>query len=256
MTQTDDDRRRGATIQSIAVGARFLEALAAADGPQALGQLARRTGSGSSTAHRYLQSLVREGLARQDPASGLYDLGPSALALGIAALKRIDPVDIASAEMRRLAEESAASAGVAIWTERGPVLVRWHRSAIFSISSLGLGDILPLDNTACGLVFQAHLAPALIAVARASQPAAFRGSPPAPETLAAIRRSRRAELTSHLLSGVTGQAAPVFDAQGGLACVITTVADLNRMQGPGEREAIFAAADRIAAQSGTAVFSR
>ncbi|RJT69302.1 IclR family transcriptional regulator, partial [Escherichia coli] len=47
--------------------------MANAEGELALGEVARRTGTGGSTAHRYLQSLVKEGLARQDPLSGLYD---------------------------------------------------------------------------------------------------------------------------------------------------------------------------------------
>ena len=128
--------------------------------------MARRTGTGGSTAHRYLQSLVKEGLARQDPLSGLYDLGPAALSIGIGALKRIDAVDIAARHMKALAQRHAASGGVAIWTERGPTLVRWYRSAYFSINPLALGDILPIDNTACGLVFQAFLPKAVVDAAR------------------------------------------------------------------------------------------
>ncbi|MBF3234389.1 IclR family transcriptional regulator, partial [Pseudomonas aeruginosa] len=121
--------------------------------------------------------LVKEGLARQDPLSGLYDLGPAALSIGIGALKRIDAVDIAARHMKALAQRHAASGGVAIWTERGPTLVRWYRSAYFSINPLALGDILPIDNTACGLVFQAFLPKAVVDAARKQQPAHFRGSP-------------------------------------------------------------------------------
>lgn len=146
--------KRSGTIQSVSIAARFLKTLANAEGELALGEVARRTGTGGSTAHRYLQSLVKEGLARQDPLSGLYDLGPAALSIGIGALKRIDAVDIAARHMKALAQRHAASGGVAIWTERGPTLVRWYRSAYFSINPLALGDILPIDNTACGLVFR------------------------------------------------------------------------------------------------------
>ena len=79
--------KRSGTIQSVSIAARFLKTLANAEGELALGEVARRTGTGGSTAHRYLQSLVKEGLARQDPLSGLYDLGPAALSIGIGALK-------------------------------------------------------------------------------------------------------------------------------------------------------------------------
>lgn len=222
--------KRSGTIQSVSIAARFLKTLANAEGELALGEVARRTGTGGSTAHRYLQSLVKEGLARQDPLSGLYDLGPAALSIGIGALKRIDAVDIAARHMKALAQRHAASGGVAIWTERGPTLVRWYRSAYFSINPLALGDILPIDNTACGLVFQAFLPKAVVDAARKQQPAHFRGSPPSRALLDEVRERCWAELTSHLLSNVTGQAAPVFDAQQEIVCAMTTVTDLGQLQ--------------------------
>lgn len=151
------DHRKAGTIQSVSTAAGFLRVLANASGPLALGVIAKRAGTSGSMAHRYLQSLVREELAVQDPASGHYDLGPLALGVGVAALRRLDPVELAASEMKQFAERTAASAGVAIWTERGPTLVRWYRSAVFSINSLALGDVLPLDNSACGLMFQAFL---------------------------------------------------------------------------------------------------
>ena len=239
------NEKRSGTIQSVAIATRFLNVLASAERELALGEVARRTNTGGSTTHRYLQSLVKEGLARQDPATGLYDLGPAALSIGIAALKRVDAVEIAAQHMKTLAHQQAASGGVAIWTERGPTLVRWYRSAFFSVNSLALGDILPLDNTACGLVFQAFLPKATIDAARKQQPAHFRGTPPDKALLDEVRNSRWAELTSHLLSNVTGQAAPVFDAQGEIVCCMTTVTDLGRLNSPEDRDALFREAKRV-----------
>jgi DNA-binding IclR family transcriptional regulator len=237
--------KRSGVIQSVSIAARFLNTLANAEGELALGEVARRTGTGGSTAHRYLQSLVKEGLAKQDPLSGLYDLGPAALSIGIGALKRIDAVDIAAQRMKALAQRHAASGGVAIWTDRGPTLVRWYRSAYFSINPLALGDILPIDNTACGLVFQAFLPKAVIDAARKQQPAHFRGTPPSAAVLDEVRRRHWAELTSHLLSNVTGQAAPVFDAQQEIVCVMTTVTDLGQLQAPQDRDALFHEAAQV-----------
>lgn len=247
--ETPNEKRSG-TIQSVAIAARFLNVLASAERELALGEVARRTRTGGSTTHRYLQSLVKEGLAKQDPATGLYDLGPAALSIGIGALKRVDAVEIAAAQMKALAYQHAASGGVAIWTDRGPTLVRWYRSAYFSISPLALGDILPLDNTACGLVFQAFLPKATIDAARKQQPAHFRGTPPTKAVLEDVRSACWSELTSHLLSNVTGQAAPVFDAQGELVCVMTTVADLGQLKSPEDRRALFHAANRVNQSTG------
>ncbi|MHC6227462.1 IclR family transcriptional regulator [Pseudomonas sp. X10] len=235
---TSSEKRSG-TIQSVAIATRFLNTLANAESELALGEVARRTGTGGSTAHRYLQSLVKEGLAKQDPLTGLYDLGPAALNIGIAALKRVDAVEIAAQRMKALTLQHAASGGVAIWTPRGPTLVRWYRSAYFSINPLALGDILPIDNTACGLVFQAFLPKAVIDDARKQQPAHFRGSRPSEAVLDEVRQRCWAEMTSHLLSNVTGQAAPVFDAQQEIVCAMTTVSDLGQLRSPQDRDALF-----------------
>ncbi|WP_151719465.1 IclR family transcriptional regulator [Gemmobacter serpentinus] len=231
-------QKRSTTIQSISVAMRFLSILAESGRALPLAELARLSRTGRSTAHRYMQSLVKEGLAMQDPVSSHYDLGAAALSIGIAALRRVDAVEMAGVQMKQLAENHAMSGGVAIWTDRGPTLVRWYRSAHFAITPLGLGDVLPIDNTACGYVFQSFLQRAQIEAARRVQPAHFRGTAPGKAVTDRIRREGWAELTSHLLSNVTGQAAPILDAQGELSCVVTTVTDLGKLNAPEDRLAL------------------
>lgn len=233
--ESGSETKRSTTIQSISIAMRFLDILASSERALPLGELARLAGAGRSTAHRYMQSLVKEGLVQQDPATSHYDLGAMALSIGIAALRRIDAVELAGQHMKQLAESHAMSGGVAIWTDRGPTLVRWYRSAYFSITALGLGDMLPVDNTACGLVFQSYLPKSTIDAARRIQPGHFRGETPRRADIEQIRREGWAELTSHLLSNVTGQAAPIFDAQGELSCVVTTVTDLGQLRSPDDR---------------------
>ncbi|MBB96664.1 MAG: IclR family transcriptional regulator [Rhodobacteraceae bacterium] len=230
--------KRSTTVQSVSVAMRFLTLLAAAERALPLGELARLSRVGRSTAHRYMQSLVKEGMVVQDPASGHYDLGPTALSVGIAALRRVDALEMAGMQMKQLAQSHAMGAGVAIWTDNGPTLVRWYRSAHFSITPLGLGDVLPIDNTACGLVFQAFLPRAQVESARRNQPDHFRGDLPTKAQIDQIRREGWAELTGHILSNVTGQACPVLDAQGELACVVTTVTDLGKLKTAQDRMAL------------------
>ncbi|GLK64751.1 helix-turn-helix domain-containing protein [Paracoccus kondratievae] len=225
-------QKRSGTIQSISVAMRFLNILAGAERSLALTEIAQLSRTSRSTAHRYMQSLVKEGLAVQDPVSSRYDLGPASLSLGVAALRRIDAVEIAGSQMKQLTENHGLSAGVCIWTERGPTIVRWFRSAHFAITAISLGDVLPVDNTACGLVFQAFLPRAQIEAARRLQPVSFRGTPPGKAVINRIRSEGWAELTSHLLSNVTGQAAPILDAQGELICVVTTAGNLGKLDSP------------------------
>ena len=243
--QESSQGKRSAIIQSVSVAARFLTILSDAGGELALSELARRADTSRSTAHRYMQSLAKERLARQDKATGFYELGPAALSIGISAMRRIDAVEIAARHMRDLARDRPFSAGVALWTDRGPVLVRWHRNAYFVASPLALGDVLPLDNTACGWVFQAYLPQGAVNLARQNQPEHFRGAMPAPEDLEVVRRAQWCEKTSHLLPNVTGQAAPVFDAQNELICVVTAITDLDRLKLGDDRWALQREAQRI-----------
>ncbi|MGV6875853.1 IclR family transcriptional regulator [Pseudochelatococcus sp. B33] len=242
--------KRSATIQSVSIAARFLEILAKAEGSMALNELARQAQTGPSTAHRYMQSLVRERLVAQDEATGRYDLGPASLSIGIRAMRRIEPVEVAARLMKSLSSRIAASCGVAVWTERGPTIVRWYRSTDFSISTVGLGDVLPLDNTACGLVFQAYLPEKSVVAARKMQPASFRGKAPTAKMLEAVREAGSAELNEHLFSALTGKAAPVFNIQNDIVCVVTTVSFMKTAEEEGHRKALFEAGRQATRDAG------
>ncbi len=88
-----------AGIQSVEVGFTLLEVLAKADGPLMLRDLAASASMSAAKAHRYLVSFQRLGLVHQDASSTRYDLGPSALQLGLAPLT---PVDALSLSLERL----------------------------------------------------------------------------------------------------------------------------------------------------------
>ena len=208
---------RSSTIQSVSVAARVLRALTYADGSLPLGAVAKRAAVSSSLAHRYLQSLVQEGLAEQDRVSGRYDLGPHALTLGLSALRRIDVLDLASHAMKAFTLDTGLSGGLAVWTERGPTIVRWFRGPGFAITSVSLGDVLPLRNSATGRVFDAFLAAAHTrGVLDAFDDDRQRDRD-------AVRRAGFARMTGHLMADIGGLACPVFDAQGEIACAITCV---------------------------------
>lgn len=93
-----------AGIQSVEVGFTLLEVLAKADGPLMLRDLAASASMSAAKAHRYLVSFQRLGLVHQDASSTRYDLGPSALQLGLAALTRVDAVKLARERMTPLME--------------------------------------------------------------------------------------------------------------------------------------------------------
>lgn len=232
MTKRDSDqtipsgKSRSHTIQSVAIAARFLDVLAQSAGPMALRDIAAAAAASTPMAHRYMQSLIRDGLVRQHAESGYYDLGPTALRIGLAALRRVDVVEIAARHVEALTLSHGVSGGVAIWTDRGPTIVRWYRGPVFAITTVSLGDILPLDGSATGLTFQAFLPPEAIAQCRKALPRDLRApasQKPGVDTLREIRRNGGTVRSGHIQSSVAGQAAPVFNAQNDIACVMTTV---------------------------------
>src|SRR5262245_24844823 len=114
-------------IQSIDTGIRLLEAMEKADGPLALKELSARAGLDPSSAHRYLASFVRCGLVRQDSDSR-YDFGPLALQIGLAAVRRLDPIQATERALPALVDETGFTALLAVWSNRGPTIVHWQRT--------------------------------------------------------------------------------------------------------------------------------
>ncbi len=92
-------------IQSIEVGFRLLNVLAATNRPMMLRDIAKGAGMPAAKAHRYMVSFLRIGIVEQDSSSGRYDLGAYALELGLSGLGRLDPVRFAGPILETLCEE-------------------------------------------------------------------------------------------------------------------------------------------------------
>ncbi|MBV9361773.1 MAG: helix-turn-helix domain-containing protein, partial [Betaproteobacteria bacterium] len=110
-------KRRG--VQSIDTGIRLLEVMEKASGPLPLKELAAGAELDPSGAHRYLASFVRCGLVRQDSDSR-YDFGPLALHIGLAAVRRLDPVQVTESALPALVKETGFTALLCVWSNRGP----------------------------------------------------------------------------------------------------------------------------------------
>lgn len=148
---SDQSSRRG--VQSVDVGGRLLTELCEFKYPVRLKELAAAADMAAAKAHRYITSLVRIGLAEQDERTGLYSLGPLALRLGLVAIERNDIVGKSGMVLRKLCAEVQTSGHVAIWGERGPVLIRNEHGGPPVISSMGIGAVMPLVRSATGRVF-------------------------------------------------------------------------------------------------------
>ncbi len=148
-------------IKSVSNAFDILDVVSQNSGPISLKQIAQRAQVSASKAHRYLQSLCACGLLSQAHKSGSYDLGVSAMRLGLAAVNRVDVVTRAGDGLLDFASELDVDALITVWSELGPTVVRYERCQHPSLSMVGPGVSFPIYTTATGMVFLAFMSPPL-----------------------------------------------------------------------------------------------
>ncbi|NJS13295.1 MAG: IclR family transcriptional regulator [Sphingopyxis sp.] len=207
-------------IQSVEIGLRVVDTLVSATGPLPLKDVAKRSGLAGSAAHRYLVSLIRMGLATQT-ADGCYDLGGFGLRIGIAALSRLDTIQVGEVFLRDFVDTSGLTAMLSIWGERGPVVVRWLQGRNPVYTTIRIGSIMPLETSATGGVFAAYLRDAELvgptAALTKSERQAFDSH------RAMIREAGHAEVAGDVIPGLHALAMPVFNGVGDIEAVFTAV---------------------------------
>lgn len=143
---------------TILIGARLLSVVAAFDGPANLTKIAQAADMSPSRAYRYLRGLCDAGLLEQSGPSGLYDLGPQVLNLGMQAIGRLDPVRQTSAALADLTNATGLTSVITVWGSHGPTAIRCERGAIVApIVSIREGITLSLFRTSAGRVFLTYL---------------------------------------------------------------------------------------------------
>lgn len=229
-----EDRTQRA-VQSVEVGGRLLLALTDSGSALSLKDLASRAGMTPSRAHPYLVSYGRLGLIEQD-VDGRYDLGPAALRVGLASLRRLEPLSVAEPVIRSLAAQTGHAVALAVWGNFGPTVVRLIEAQQPLHTTLRVGAVLSIFDTATGRAFAAALPPERLQQAIAG---------PLGEAMPAkVWRDRMAELPSivdearrHEVSRVVGSpipgvnafSAPVFDMDANPVLVVTVTDHEDRL---------------------------
>jgi DNA-binding IclR family transcriptional regulator len=218
-------RRQG--IQSVEVGVRLLRALADASAALSLKDVAMAAAMPASKAHRYLVSFGRSGLVTQDGVTGRYDLGPLALTVGLAALGRVNAARVGVWAAGALRDRIDETVLIAVWGDRGPVIIGWEESSKPVTVNVRIGSIMPLLTSATGRVFLAYMAADRAApfVAAELRRARKRGmaQPKAGRLRAEVLRHGLGRVDGDMLPGVSALAAPVLDHAGKLALVLTVL---------------------------------
>lgn len=217
-------------VQSLEIGMGILRAMVRGQRAMMLKDIAAAAGMPPSKAHRYLVSLIRAGLVEQDPLTSRYDLGPFALNIGLVAIDRIDRIRLglnAIAELRDRINETTA---LGIWSERGPVIVRWERPRRPITVNVVTGAQLHLLNSAAGRVFAAWLPKARMAPLIAEEiktlklPEKLRSKNGVEAMLSRVRADGYAAIDDgYFAEGVEAVAAPVFNFKGEISMALVVV---------------------------------
>lgn len=221
MSATDAaDTRKG--IQSVEVSGVIIAALCDFKFPVPLKDLAAAVDMSPAKVHRYLASLVRIGLAWQDDQTGLYGLGPMALRMGVSAIERNDVVMRAGRLLRKLAIELRSSGHLAIWGERGPVLIRTEHGGPPIISTMGLGTVMPLLRSATGQAFLSAMPRSAIEhVIHAEQDILHWDDATVDRLVVDTRARGAAVIEGDIVPGLSAISAPVYNLDGAVACCVT-----------------------------------
>lgn len=216
------------SIQSVEIGARVLEALIARrDGSGFLRDVADQAGLSRSQAHRYLLAFVNSGLVEQDPATGRYGLGSMAVRLGLAAMARMDFINIATNELRVVLEDLQTTGLLSIWGDFGPTVVRWIEGGTPLYTSLRIGSVLPLQTSSTGNVVQAFMPPSHYreVLERERRSGIKIDGDEIAAKIAEVRKTGYAHVSGGVVPGLSGLSAPIFDSQ---ARVVAVMSVLNR----------------------------
>ncbi|MBV8923952.1 MAG: IclR family transcriptional regulator [Bradyrhizobium sp.] len=212
-------------IKAVEQGLSIVDILARNAQPSSLTELSAITGMNPGKLHRYLVSLCAKGIAKRHDTTGLYGLGPGAIALGLASLSRLDEFELVREAANELCTRFGQSTFVYVWASSGPVLVH-NRLPPGALMNIRLGSVAPLVRSAVGPVFAAFLPPAV------TEPILVRdavelGIDPQKalrtayqEVGPAIRRDRVFWADVSIMPDCSACAAPVFNASGELLCVL------------------------------------
>jgi DNA-binding IclR family transcriptional regulator len=222
------EARKG--IKSVEVAGQILNRLARAPASVALRELAAAGHMSPGKVHRYLASFLASGLARQDPDTRKYELGPLALQIGLAALNSYQPLRDAIALQHELRNHLDETMVLSVWGTQGPTIIHVAESSQPIIMTMRVGAVLPILATASGLAFAAFLPrhitrPFIRSALKADEGLNLfaRDKASIDRLIAQVREKGYAFNQGHLMSGISAAAFPLIDRTTTLVAVLAVM---------------------------------
>ena len=218
-------------VQSAETGMAVLKGLAAIGGNASLTALSAHVGENPAKVHRYLLSLMQEGLVDQDSVSQRYVLGPELIQIGLAAMRQAEPIRLAEPALIRLREQFEITCFVAVMGNKGPTIMRFEEPGLPVTVNVRAGSVMSLLWSATGRVFLGLLDESRVRLMAEEELASATPykrlllSPANPiETLQKeVRALHCAVVRDTYLPGISAVAAPVYDFNGRVCAVITAL---------------------------------
>ena len=215
----------------------LIEALARSEAPVGVSQLGRELKLNKSTVYRLVDTLVRNGYAQQDTATGRYALTPRLWEMGVGVVQRLGLGQAA----RPVLEREAAATGEA--TLLGIVEAR-HALILDKVDSpqalqifSPLGSRVSLCHSSIGRALLAFRPPDFIESLAADfaplTPHGIQTRPALLRELEKVRREDCAHSVDEWQVGVAGVAAPIRDATGAVTSALCITGPSSRL-GPAQ----------------------
>lgn len=225
---TEPRRRR---VQSAEMGMSILKSLARLGGAASLTAVAQAVDESTAKVHRYMASLVEEGLVAQDALTQRYFLGQEAIHIGLAALRQCDPIRAGEPALARLRSELGVTCFIAVMGNQGPTILRIEEPALPVVVNVRAGSVLPLLWSATGQAFLAWAEGTAMQqqaqrdwdAATPAQRAQLKGKTPIATLQARVRERGSASVEGLLSPGISAVAAPIRQHSGQVAAVLTAL---------------------------------
>lgn len=224
----EPDQRRQ-RVQAAETCLAVLKALATLGGRASLTAIGAAVDESPAKVHRYLASLMAEGLVEQDRGGAQYALGSEAIRVGLAAMRQSDPIRVAEPALVHLRETLQVTSFVAVMGNLGPVIVRFEEPSLPVTVNVRVGSVMSLLWSATGRAFFAFmddrrqvdaLGQQELEQAPAAKRALLSKKDPLNSLRAEIRAAGCASIRDINLPGISAVAAPVYDYTGHVVAVL------------------------------------